>query len=36
VFDRDGETGNRSNERTLDGMQTAEQEAHLGSDGIAI
>jgi hypothetical protein len=36
VFDRDGETGNRSNERTLDGMQTAEQEAHLRSDGIAI
>ena len=36
VFDRDGETGNRSDERTLDGMQTAEQEAHLRPDGIAF
>ena len=36
VLDRDGETGNRSDERTLDGMQTAEQEAHLRPDGIAF
>ena len=36
VLDRDGETGNRSDKRTLDGMQTAEQEAHLRADGIAF
>ena len=36
VLDRDGETGNRSDERALDGMPTAEQEAHLRPDGIAF